>query len=79
MSYPCEWLASTDPNEERGTATFMVDGQRYVLGLDNFAAFQSVSKMLDVVFQQGKEFAAQAVRGHVEKALDKAEREHGLI
>lgn len=78
MTYPCEWMASTDPSDESGIATFKVEGITYILGLENFAAFQSVSKMLEDTFQQGKSFAAQAMRSHVEHSLDKAERDHGL-
>lgn len=79
MMYPCEWHASSDLTVASGTATFMVDGVKYTLRLDNFAAFQAVSKMLEVTFQQGKVFGAGAVRSHVVRALDNAEIVHGLI
>lgn len=79
MSYPQEWRASTDPDDESGTATFTVEGIKYTFDLANFEAFRSVSTMLDSVFLQGKVFAAAAMRGHVEQSLDKAERDHGLL
>ena len=78
MSYPCEWMASDDPKDETGTATFMIDGVKYVLRLDSFLAFQDVSKMLDATFKQGKVFAARAMRSHIEKSLDIAEKQHDL-
>lgn len=79
MTYPCEWQASADPSDETGTATFTVDGKKYTLRLESFADFGAVSKMLDAVFQQGKVFAAQAVRSHVERSLENAERQHALV
>ena len=78
MTYPCEWIASTDPADERGTATFMVDGIKYTLRLENFVAFQNVSVMLETTFRQGKVWAAQAMRSHVERSLDNAELYHDL-
>lgn len=78
MTYPREWKASTDPSDESGTATFMVEGVKYTLGLENFKAFLSISAMLDASFKQGKVFAAGAVRSHIEKALHNAEIAHDL-
>lgn len=78
MTYPCEWEASTDPEVESGTATFKVEGATYTICLDSFKDFGKVSRMLDMAFGQGKVFAAKAMRAHLERSLDDAEREHGL-
>ena len=78
MPYPQEWHASTDPDDETGTATFTVEGVQYRIDLDSFSQFQKVSAMIDAAFKQGKVFAAQAMRSHIERSLEVAEREHGL-
>ena len=78
MTYPCGWEASADPADESGTATFMVDGTKYKLRLENFVAFQNVSIMLEKSFKQGKVWAAQVMRSHIERSLDNAERTHDL-
>lgn len=78
MTYPAEWMASTDPSDESGTATFMVEGVKYTLGLENFAAFGKVAAMLDASFKQGKVFASGAIRSHIERSFDEAERAHDL-
>ena len=78
MTYPRVWQASTDLSIESGTAIFKVEGVEYTLRLDNFEAFQAISDMLDGAFKSGKEFAAMAMRSHVERSLDDAERAHGL-
>lgn len=78
MTYPREWMASTDPKEEKGDATFMVEGFKYTMRLQSFEDFCAVSKMLDAAFDQGKSFAAQAIRSHVERSLQDAVRDHAL-
>lgn len=78
MTYPCEWQASTDPAIESGTATFRVEGVEYTLHLENFEAFQNISAMLEASFKQGKVFAANAMRGHIERSLGDAVRQHDL-
>jgi hypothetical protein len=78
MTYPCEWMASTDPTVESGIATFMVEGTKYTLRLESFDDFLKVGKMLDETFQQGKTFAADAIRGRLDRALDDAKVFHGL-
>jgi hypothetical protein len=78
MTYPSEWLASSDPSDERGTATFVVEGIKYTFRLESFKAYGSVAAMLEAVFKQGKVFAAGAMRGHIQRSLDEAEREHDL-
>lgn len=78
MTYPSEWEASTDPEVESGTARFTVEGVQYTLCLDSFREFGKVSKMLDAAFGSGKVFAAKAMRAHVERSLEDAERQHGL-
>jgi hypothetical protein len=78
LTYPSEWIASTDPAIESGEAVYKVEGVEYRLRLDSFNDFLKIVKMLDATFQQGKVFAAQAMRNHVERALNSAEHAHGL-
>jgi hypothetical protein len=78
VTYPCEWMASTDPTDETGTATFTIEGKRYALRLESFDDFQKVTTMLDACFKQGKVFAAASMRDHVQRSLDAAERVHDL-
>lgn len=78
MTYPREWQASTDLSIESGEASYTVEGCKYHLHLDSFKDFVKVSNMLDAAFNQGKAFAAAAIRSQVERSLDDAVREHGL-
>lgn len=59
-------------------ATFKIEGVDYSLRLDCFTSYQIVSEMLDSAFDQGKRFAAQAMRRHITMAMDQAERDHAL-
>lgn len=76
MSYTSEWKGNVDTVD--GTAIFKVNGVEYSLHLDSFANYQIVAKMLDAVFNQGKQFAEQAIRSRVFHALDEAKRLHIL-
>lgn len=78
MTYPSEWMASTEPGVESGTATFTVDGLKYTLRLECFEDFMAIGNMLDATFKQGKSFAAVAMRGHIERSLEEAARIHDL-
>ena len=78
MGYPQEWHGSTDKDDETGEAVFMVEGLEYRLRLANFKDFQNVAEMMEAAFQQGKSFAAKAIRGHLNRAMEAAEREHAL-
>lgn len=76
MGYPSEWKGSVDAVD--GIAIFKIDGVEYQLHLDSFSDYQIVSRMLDAVFVQGKQFAEQAIRSHVSRALEDAKRLHAL-
>lgn len=76
--YPSEWKGSTDPDDLSGVATFKIEGVEYSLRLDCFTSYQTLCTMLDSAFDQGKSFAAQAIRGHVCRAMDQAEIMHAL-
>lgn len=78
MGYPSEWTGSTDPADASGVAKFRMDGVDYSLRLDSFTSYQMLDGMLDVAFKQGKRFAAQAIRSHINTAMDAAERSHAL-
>ena len=68
--YPSEWKGSTEA--ENGTATFTIDGNTFLLRCESFADYQMVSNMLEMAFDQGKSFAAQAMRSKIERAMDQA-------
>lgn len=76
MSYTSEWKGSVDAVD--GTAIFKIDGVEYSLHLDSFSDYQVVVGMLDAVFIHGKQFAEQAIRSHVSRALDDAKQIHSL-
>jgi len=76
--YPKEFKASTDPDDKSGLASFTVNNTKYIFKLESFEDFQIADKLLEEVFQQGKQFAAQAMRSHVENSLDRAESDHSL-
>lgn len=76
MTYQSEWKGNVDAVD--GTAVFKIDGVEYSLHLDSFTNYQIVAGMLDAVFNQGKQFAEQAIRSHVSRALDDAKRLHAL-
>lgn len=78
MGYPSEWTGSADPADPSGVAKFKIEGVDYSLRLDCFTIYQMLSGMLDVAFGQGKRFAAQAIRSHINTAMDAAERNHAL-
>ncbi len=76
--YPSEWKVSTDPNDKSGVATFKIEGVEYSLHLDCFTSFQIVGEMLESAFDQGKNFAAQAMCSKVTRAMDQAVIDHAL-
>lgn len=76
--YPSEWKGSTDPDDKSGVATFKIEGVEYALRLDSFTSFQVLGEMLDRAFDQGKSFAAQAMRSKIERAMDQAAIDHAL-
>ena len=67
--YPSEWAASIDPADPTGTATFMIEGEKFVLELESFEQFQTVGRMLDLANMQGKTWAAQDLHSVVKRAL----------
>lgn len=74
--YPSEWKGSVEA--ESGVATFKIEGNTFLLRLECFADYQMVSNMLDMAFDQGKSFAAGAMRSKIERAMDDAVRDHAL-
>ena len=76
MGYPNTWEGEV--NRPEGTATFVVEGETYTLRLHCFADNRAIAKMLDAAFASGQQFAEQAIRSHVERALDDAKRSHAL-
>jgi NADH dehydrogenase FAD-containing subunit len=78
MTYPSTWMASTDPEIESGEASFTVEGVKYTMRLESFEDFQKITRMLEDAFQQGKQFAADAISSHIYRALDNAKVHHGI-
>ena len=70
------WIGNV--TDETGEAIFMIEGVEYKLELDSFAECRTIETMLDATFKQGKQFAAQAMRGHIERAMKTAEQQHAL-
>lgn len=56
----------------------MIEGVEYKLELDSFEEFRTIEKMLEITFKQGKSFAAQAIRSHLDRAMREAEAQHAL-
>lgn len=56
MIYPQKWAGSVDKDIKSGVAEFTVMGNIYKIKLESFADFQMISKMLDMSFDDGKEF-----------------------
>ena len=71
-----QWTGKAE--DRSGTAVFMIEGVEYRIDLDDFSKFQMIEKMLDAKFKQGKQFAAQAIRGHLDRAMKEAEQQHAL-
>jgi Icc-related predicted phosphoesterase len=76
MTYTSKWEGNVDAVD--GTAIFQIDGVEYSLHLDSFSDYQIVVGMLAAAFNQGRQFAEQAIRSHVSRALDDAKRLHAL-
>lgn len=70
------WKGNTE--DTTGEATFVIEGVEYKLVLDSFEKFRTIEKMLDVTFKQGKHFAAQTIRSHLDRAMRDAEAQHAL-
>lgn len=78
MSYWQRWEGSTDPQDESGTAHFVVDGVRYSPKLPKFEDCNVIEGLLEAAFRQGKKFAADALSSHVYSAIDRARESHAL-
>lgn len=76
--YPSKWTGGTEAEDKSGVATFMVEGVEYALRLDCFTDYQVVSEMLEAAFDQGKSFAATAMRSKITRAMDQAVIDHAL-
>lgn len=74
--YPSEWKGSAEA--ANGVATFKIEGNTFLLRCECFADYQMVSNMLELAFDQGKSFAAHAMRSKIEQAMDQAVIDHAL-
>ena len=66
--YPNEWTGGVDPADPGGTATFVIEGEKFVLELGSFDQFRAVGRMLDLANMQGKTWAAQVLDDTVKRA-----------
>ncbi len=74
MGYWQRWEGSTNPEDESGTAHFVVDGVRYSPRLPSFESCSIIDDLLEAAFRQGKKFAADSVQ----RAIDVAREKHAL-
>ena len=70
------WKGNTE--NTNGEASFIIEGVEYKLELDSFEEFRTIEKMLEITFEQGKSFAAQAIRSRLDRAMREAEAQHAL-
>lgn len=78
MSYMRQWRGKTEPDDKTGEAEYMVDGELFHVPLPTFEHAQRLDTLLDVAFQQGKQFAFQGVKRAVDAAMIEADRQHAL-
>jgi hypothetical protein len=78
MGYMKRWLGKTEAEDESGHADYMVEGELFSIPLPSFAHAQTLDRLLDTAFQQGKQFAFQGVQRMVEQAMVEADRRHAL-
>ena len=75
MLYESEWLASFDPSDPTGTATFTVDGQTVRVEFESFEQFQSLGKMISAAYACG----AKEALNSIEKAIVRTIQESRVI
>ena len=79
--YPCEWKGDDSRGLSAGIAFFTVEGKNFEFRMESFSDFQRVSHMLEMAFDQGREFGANAIRYVVttaatRRALELSMKEH---
>ena len=79
MPYPMEWLSdSAEPTIKSGVVTFKVEGRDYSIPLPSFSDAMEISKMLDMCFWQGKDFAFNVLRSNISSEFDRSSMAHSL-
>lgn len=79
MPYPMEWLCdSAEPAIRSGVVTFKVEGRDYSIPLPSFSDAMEISKMLDMSFKQGKDFAFGVLRSNISSEFDRSDMAHNL-
>lgn len=73
------WTGSTAPEDKTGEAFIIVESQSMTLRLPDFKTAMQLDRLMELAFEQGKQFATRAMRSHVERALDDAVRAHTLF
>ncbi len=74
MLYP-EWKGEAD--SAAGTAVFQVNGKRYRIRLESFAAFQEVCEVIKESFARGQYLTAQSISGKVGRSLEEVKQAFG--
>lgn len=78
MIHMKEWRGKNDPDDKSGEAEYMVEGEIFIIPLPSFSHAQRLDDLLYTAFRQGKDFAFNAVKSDIVRALEKAEVEHSL-
>lgn len=78
MSFPMEWIGSQDKEIKSGVVTFKVEGRDFSIPLPAFSDAMQISKMLDLSFRQGKDFAFGIIRSGISSEFDRLDVSHQL-
>lgn len=78
MGYMRQWRGKTEPEDKSGEADYMVEGELFSIPLPSFEHAQRLDALLWVAFQQGKQFAFNAVKSHIAGAMQQADSAHSL-
>ena len=71
--YPVTWMGSEDVKDKTGIGTFIIDGNSYDIPLCNFKHCQTIKKMINKAFTQGRDFSEGRISDCLVRAInDKA-------
>ena len=78
MSYMKEWRGKTDPTDKSGDADYMVEGELFTIPLPTFQHARRLDDLLWTTFRQGKSFAFDAIKSHLDRAMINADIAHSF-
>jgi len=71
--YPVTWMGSEDVKDKTGIGTFVIDDNSYDIPLCNFKHCQTIKKMINKAFTQGRDFSEGRISDCLVRAInDKA-------